>query len=224
MKLLFLFSLKQCLIKLKVENTGTQPVYFTYYTPLHWLEAFSLNDEHKVTRTNPFCLKPGAVNTLLYLFSWGRTYRHNKPMWINIIALYVLPSGHSYEIQVSFRCISVGVYPATLAFEFKPDLITSNAFHIVRFIETWCITALGKELAPIAPYKPRALPVWTPAFEYNIVDGLPPEGYPHALIPLSIHPFSTTVPPHRDAGVLPIPADMSMQMCIMLTWLFHCLL
>uniref|UniRef100_A0A671WXE7 RNA helicase n=1 Tax=Sparus aurata TaxID=8175 RepID=A0A671WXE7_SPAAU len=128
----------ESVVNLKVENTGTEPVYFTYYTPLHFLKYFSLHDERKVTKTNPLCLKPGE----------------------------------SYEIQVTFSCTLVGFYPATLAFEFKPDLQSSTAFHIVRYIEAKCITALGRELAPIAPYKPRTLPAWTPEvyyFEENLM-------------------------------------------------------
>ncbi|TKS77630.1 putative helicase mov-10-B.2 [Collichthys lucidus] len=131
----------ECVVNLKVENTGTDPVYFTYYTPLHWLKYFSLTDKHKVTKTNPLYLQPGD----------------------------------SYEVHVHFHCTLVGFYPATLAFEFKPDL-QSAAFHIVRFIEARCITALGRELAPIAPYRPRSIPAWTPEVPYTIVDGIRPEG------------------------------------------------
>uniref|UniRef100_A0AAX7U356 RNA helicase n=1 Tax=Astatotilapia calliptera TaxID=8154 RepID=A0AAX7U356_ASTCA len=62
-----------------------------------------------------------------------------------------------------FRFSLVGFYPATLAFEFKPDLQPSSAaFYIVRFIEAECVTSLGLELAPTAPYKPRSIPAWTP--------------------------------------------------------------
>ncbi|XP_070766164.1 putative helicase mov-10-B.2 [Enoplosus armatus] len=133
----------ECIVNLRVENTGTEPVYFTYYTPLHWLRYFNLKDEHKVTKANPLHLQPGD----------------------------------SYEIQVHFRCSLVGFYPATLAFEFKPDLQPSSAaFHIVRFIEAHCITALGRELAPIAPYKPRSLLACDPEVNYTIVDGQRPEG------------------------------------------------
>ncbi|XP_056278748.1 putative helicase mov-10-B.2 [Pseudoliparis swirei] len=133
----------ECVVNLKVRNTGTEPVYFTYYTPLHWLRDFTLKDELKVTKTNPLCLQPGDT----------------------------------YEVQVNFRCSLVGFYPATLAFEFKPDLQPSTAaFHIVRFIEAHCMTALGRELAPVAPYKPRSLPAWTPPANYTIVDGQRPEG------------------------------------------------
>uniref|UniRef100_A0AAQ5ZAQ5 RNA helicase n=1 Tax=Amphiprion ocellaris TaxID=80972 RepID=A0AAQ5ZAQ5_AMPOC len=132
-----------CVIKLNVKNTGTEPVYFTYYTALHWLKYFTLMDEHKVTKLSPLSLKPGD----------------------------------SYEIQVQFNCSLVGFYPATLAFEFKPDLQPSSAaFYIVRFIEAQCITSLGLELAPEAPYKPRSLPVWTAEAPCEIVDGQQPEG------------------------------------------------
>lgn len=129
-------------VNLKVENTGTEPVFFTHYTPLHWLRHFTLTDERKVTKVNPLCLEPGQ----------------------------------SYDIQIIFCCSLVGFYPATLAFEFKPDLGSSTAFHIVRYIQAQCITALGLELAPIAPYKPRPLPAWTPQADYTVVDGLQPEG------------------------------------------------
>uniref|UniRef100_G3P529 RNA helicase n=1 Tax=Gasterosteus aculeatus aculeatus TaxID=481459 RepID=G3P529_GASAC len=147
---------KQCLVSLKVKNTGTKPVYFTYYTPLHWLRDFHLKDEHNVTRKNPLCLQPGD----------------------------------SYEVQVKLCCRSVGFYPATLAFEFKPDLQTSAAaFHILRYIEAQCITALGRELAPEAPYRPRSLPAWTPEADCSIVDGQRPEGYELANVVDGFFPF-----------------------------------
>uniref|UniRef100_A0AAX7UW94 RNA helicase n=1 Tax=Astatotilapia calliptera TaxID=8154 RepID=A0AAX7UW94_ASTCA len=130
-------------ITLHVKNTGTETVYFTYYTPLHWLKCLSLVDEQKVTKQNPLTLKPGD----------------------------------SYKIQAVFRFSLVGFYPATLAFEFKPDLQPSSAaFYIVRFIEAECVTSLGLELAPTAPYKPRSIPAWTPEVDCMTVEGVPPEG------------------------------------------------
>uniref|UniRef100_A0A669F520 RNA helicase n=1 Tax=Oreochromis niloticus TaxID=8128 RepID=A0A669F520_ORENI len=130
-------------ITLHVKNTGTETVYFTYYTPLHWLKCLSLVDEQKVTKQNPLSLKPGD----------------------------------SYKIQAFFHFSFVGFYPATLAFEFKPDLQPSSAaFYIVRVIEAECVTSLGLELAPTAPYKPRSIPAWTPEVNCTIVDGLLPEG------------------------------------------------
>ncbi|KAG7228300.1 hypothetical protein INR49_009164 [Caranx melampygus] len=133
-------------INLKVKNTGTEPVYFTYYTPLHWLKHLTLTDEHKVTKTNPLTLNP-----------------------------------------------------ATLAFEFKPNLQpSSTAFHIVRFIEVQCITSLGLELAPVAPYKPKPLPAWTPEVHCKIVDGQQPEGWSvmHLQIVVALKQY-------------PVPKDMN---------------
>ncbi|KAK7146112.1 hypothetical protein R3I93_013748 [Phoxinus phoxinus] len=45
-------------LKLFVENTGQEAVYFTYYTLLHWLPCFTLEDSRKVTRINPHRLEP----------------------------------------------------------------------------------------------------------------------------------------------------------------------
>uniref|UniRef100_A0A8D3CYH4 RNA helicase n=1 Tax=Scophthalmus maximus TaxID=52904 RepID=A0A8D3CYH4_SCOMX len=130
-------------VNLNVTNTGTEPVYFTYYSPLTRLRYLSLTDEHNVTKSNPLTLRPGD----------------------------------SCDVQLHFHCSWVGIYPATLAFEFTPDLQTSSAaFHIVRFIEAQCITSLGLELAPVAPFRPRSLPAWTPTATSTIVDGQRPEG------------------------------------------------
>lgn len=85
-------------------------------------------------------------------------------------------TGESYEVQVLLRCTMVGLYPATIAFEFKLDM-QSASFYIVRSIEIHCITALGRELAPVATYRPQSLPKRTPDVECSIVDGVPPEGY-----------------------------------------------
>ncbi|KAM4571551.1 putative helicase mov-10-B.1 [Fundulus diaphanus] len=152
-------------VKLNVENTGTQPVYFTYYTPLHWLRYLSLRDENRVTKQNPLFLNPGD----------------------------------SYEIEVSFRCTLVGFFPATLAFEFKPDLEpTTAAFHIVRIIEARCVTSLGQELAPVAPYKPRSLPACTPEPRCKIVDGLPPEGLSVMQLKYVVQLKQYRIPPYMN--------------------------
>lgn len=52
----------QSVITLNVKNTGTETVYFTYYTPLLWLKCLSLVDEQKVTKAKPLSLKPGDAN------------------------------------------------------------------------------------------------------------------------------------------------------------------
>uniref|UniRef100_A0A667YRE2 RNA helicase n=1 Tax=Myripristis murdjan TaxID=586833 RepID=A0A667YRE2_9TELE len=86
-------------------------------------------------------------------------------------------TGATYQILVHFRSSLVGFYPATLAFEFKPDLSASNAFYIVRFIEARCVTSLGMELAPTSPYRPQRISAQPPEPFCTIVDGQPPEGY-----------------------------------------------
>nr|XP_057939838.1 putative helicase mov-10-B.1 isoform X1 [Doryrhamphus excisus] len=58
----------ECVVKLTVENTGTETVDFIYYTVLHKLACFSLCDEHKVTRKNPLALKPGDTYEIQVLF------------------------------------------------------------------------------------------------------------------------------------------------------------
>uniref|UniRef100_A0A8C6P2T8 RNA helicase n=1 Tax=Nothobranchius furzeri TaxID=105023 RepID=A0A8C6P2T8_NOTFU len=119
-------------------NTGTEPIHFIYYTPLHWT--------------------------------------FNK--WF----VPVLFSGDSYEIQVLFSCSFVGIFPATLAFEFKPDSLSSNSFHIVRYIEAKCVTSLGRLLEPVTPYKARSVYALTADLKCQIVDGQPPDGYDPYLV------------------------------------------
>uniref|UniRef100_A0A8C6P2U8 RNA helicase n=1 Tax=Nothobranchius furzeri TaxID=105023 RepID=A0A8C6P2U8_NOTFU len=135
-------------IKLKVRNTGTEPIHFIYYTPLHWASFLKLFDEHRVTKVNPLLLQPGD----------------------------------SYEIQVLFSCSFVGIFPATLAFEFKPDSLSSNSFHIVRYIEAKCVTSLGRLLEPVTPYKARSVYALTADLKCQIVDGQPPDGYDPYLV------------------------------------------
>ncbi|MEQ2240211.1 hypothetical protein ILYODFUR_012460 [Ilyodon furcidens] len=152
-------------VKLNMENTGTEPVYFTYYTPLHWLQNLTLHDKNRVTKLKPLLLNPGDF----------------------------------YEVEVSFRSSLVGVFPATLAFEFKPNLDpATTAFHILRIIEAHCITSLGLELAPVAPYKPRSLPAWTPEPDCKIVDGLPPEGLSVMQLQYVVQLKPYRIPPYMN--------------------------
>lgn len=45
-------------LKLIVENTGQDVVFFTYYTALQWLPYYTLEDSERVTRNNPLRLEP----------------------------------------------------------------------------------------------------------------------------------------------------------------------
>uniref|UniRef100_A0A3B3ZWN2 RNA helicase n=1 Tax=Periophthalmus magnuspinnatus TaxID=409849 RepID=A0A3B3ZWN2_9GOBI len=51
---------------LNIENTSNQTVHFIYYTALHWLQCFSLEDEHKVTKKTPLALNPGNSDTIKF--------------------------------------------------------------------------------------------------------------------------------------------------------------
>ncbi|KAK9970577.1 hypothetical protein ABG768_026510 [Culter alburnus] len=130
-------------LKLFVENTGQEAMYFTYYTALHWLQCFTLEDSRKVTRDNPLRLEPGE----------------------------------KYEVTVRFKCRHVGVYSATLAFEFKQNTQpATRPFHIVRFIEAEYRTKLAALLGPTEPFKPLRLNISEPE-NCKVDEGFPPEGY-----------------------------------------------
>ncbi|KAF3696908.1 putative helicase mov-10-B.2 [Channa argus] len=55
----FVEDTHEYVVTLNVKNTGPKPVYFTYYTPLHWLKYLTLTDERKVTKLTPLLLDPG---------------------------------------------------------------------------------------------------------------------------------------------------------------------
>uniref|UniRef100_A0A8C1ESW2 RNA helicase n=1 Tax=Cyprinus carpio carpio TaxID=630221 RepID=A0A8C1ESW2_CYPCA len=129
-------------LKLFVENTGQEAVYFTYYTALHWLQYFTLEDTRRVTRNNPLRLEPRE----------------------------------KYVVTVRFKSCHVGVYSATLAFEFKQNAQpTTRPFHIVRFIEVEYRTKLAALLGPTEPYKPLRLNISEPE-NCKVDEGSPPEG------------------------------------------------
>lgn len=52
-------GIKEHVICLFVDNRGSSSVYFTYYSALHWMSCFTLEDQYKVTRLNPLQLLPG---------------------------------------------------------------------------------------------------------------------------------------------------------------------
>ncbi|XP_072537725.1 putative helicase mov-10-B.2 [Salminus brasiliensis] len=85
----------------------------------------------------------------------------------------LISPGETYEVRMKFFAEDVGVYAATVAFEFKAHLST-RPFHIVRFIEAQFRTQLAAELAPIEPYKPFKLSS-IPNIKFNVDEGQPPE-------------------------------------------------
>ncbi|XP_043102725.1 putative helicase mov-10-B.1 [Puntigrus tetrazona] len=128
-------------LKLFVENTGQDAVYFTYYTALHWLQYFTLEDSRRVTRNNPLLLEP-----------------YEK-----------------YEVTLRFKAEHIGVYPATLAFEFMENTQpATRPFHIVRFIQAEYRSELAALLGPEEPFRPKRLETYEPA-RCNIDEGVQPE-------------------------------------------------
>uniref|UniRef100_A0A672P211 RNA helicase n=1 Tax=Sinocyclocheilus grahami TaxID=75366 RepID=A0A672P211_SINGR len=116
-------------LKLFVENTGQAAVYFTYYTALHWIQYFTLEDSRRVTRNNPLRLEPSE----------------------------------KYEVTLRFKAEQIGVYPATLAFEFKENTQpATHPFHIVRFIQAEYRSELAALLGPEEPFRPKRLETYEP--------------------------------------------------------------
>ncbi|XP_062855111.1 putative helicase mov-10-B.2 [Trichomycterus rosablanca] len=127
--------------KLFVENRGFNMVYFTYYSPLYWIDCFMFEDSKKVTRSSPLCLGPGE----------------------------------SYEVTMKFNSKNIGIYQATVAFEFKLSMQEDiKPFHIVRFIEAEFKTQLAEELAPVQPYTPCMLSRTQPE-NFTVDEGQKPE-------------------------------------------------
>ncbi|CAN9511896.1 unnamed protein product [Ophioblennius macclurei] len=128
------------IVRFHIVNKGTNSIHFTYYTALHRIRCFTLEDERRVTRACPLFLCPGE----------------------------------SYEIVVRYMLNHYGHFPATMYFEFCPDLPNSVPFCIVREMEAVAQTPLAVDLGPVAPYrKLHAFPI--KPVDTVVIDGVPPE-------------------------------------------------
>lgn len=95
----------------------------------------------------------------------------NSPVFLSLNVF----KGERYEVTLRFKAKQTGVYPATLAFEFKENTQPGTSpFHIVRFIQAEYRSELAALLGPEAPYKPKRLEIFEPA-RCNIDEGVPPE-------------------------------------------------
>lgn len=83
--------------------------------------------------------------------------------------------GEVYDVMVKFHSKYVGVYHATVAFEFKLSM-EQRPFHIVRFIEVEFSTQLASELAPTEPYTPFRLSR-NQTDDFTVDEGDPPDKY-----------------------------------------------
>uniref|UniRef100_A0A673H7T0 RNA helicase n=1 Tax=Sinocyclocheilus rhinocerous TaxID=307959 RepID=A0A673H7T0_9TELE len=72
--------------------------------------------------------------------------------------------GEKYEVTLRFKAEQIGVYPATLAFEFKENTQpATHPFHIVRFIQAEYRSELAALLGPEEPFRPKRLETYEPA-------------------------------------------------------------
>lgn len=56
------------ILKFHIMNKGTNCIHFTYYTALHKIRCFTLEDERRVTRACPLFLCPGEKTSTYPLF------------------------------------------------------------------------------------------------------------------------------------------------------------
>ncbi|XP_065103211.1 putative helicase mov-10-B.1 [Paramisgurnus dabryanus] len=84
-----------------------------------------------------------------------------------------LQSSERYEVIMKFKSDHMGVYLATLAFEFETETQV-NKFHIVRFIEADYRSEIAALLGPKEPYKPSRLETYKPD-RCTVEDGFRPE-------------------------------------------------
>uniref|UniRef100_A0A672R6E1 RNA helicase n=1 Tax=Sinocyclocheilus grahami TaxID=75366 RepID=A0A672R6E1_SINGR len=100
----------------------------------------------------------------------------------NLLLSLSFLKGEKYEVTLRFKAEQIGVYPATLAFEFKENTQpATRPFHIVRFIQAEYRSELAALLGPEAPFRPKRLETYEPA-RCNIDEGVPPESFARNLL------------------------------------------
>lgn len=76
--------------------------------------------------------------------------------------------------MVRYTLNHYGYFPATMYFEFCPEVPGSVPFCIVREMEASARTPLAAELGPVAPYKPFQVVTYR-RVNTVVVEGVPPE-------------------------------------------------
>ncbi|KAL6112550.1 mov10 [Pungitius sinensis] len=93
---------------------------------------------------------------------------------VNRASPLFLCAGESYEVVVRYQLSHYGYFPATMYFEFCPDVPESVPFCIVREMEAVARTPLAAELGPVAPYTPFQRVTHKPV-NTVLVEGVPPQ-------------------------------------------------
>lgn len=55
------------IVRFNIANKGNNSIHFTYYTALHKIRCFTLEDERRVTRVCPLFLCPGETTNTHHL-------------------------------------------------------------------------------------------------------------------------------------------------------------
>ncbi|XP_034539182.1 putative helicase mov-10-B.1 isoform X2 [Notolabrus celidotus] len=98
--------------------------------------------------------------------------------------LFLCP-GESYEVVVRYTLSHYGYFPATMYFEFCPDLQGSVPFCIVREVEALAKTPLAVDLGPVSPYKPFQMVTYKPV-DTMVVEGVPPVSAVFQLLQMTV--------------------------------------
>uniref|UniRef100_A0A3P9J5M7 RNA helicase n=1 Tax=Oryzias latipes TaxID=8090 RepID=A0A3P9J5M7_ORYLA len=142
---------KHLVVRFHIDNRSPSCINFTYYTAISRIHHPSLQDERRVSRVNPVLLCSGKP-----AFTICSKIHQNLPRRCLIIMTHalILFTEESYDVMVHYKLDQYGYFPATVFFEFQPDVPKASPFYIVREIEVSVETPLDSKLGPVSPYKP----------------------------------------------------------------------
>ncbi|RVE72922.1 hypothetical protein OJAV_G00045260 [Oryzias javanicus] len=116
---------------------------------------------------------PNYINfTFYHAISRINCFSHEDERRVSKANPVFLCSEESYDVVVRCKVDEYGYFPATVFFEFQPDVPKATPFYIVREMEVSVENPLDSKLGPVSPYKPfkRA----TRKLARSVEDGEPP--------------------------------------------------
>ncbi|XP_077453696.1 putative helicase mov-10-B.1 isoform X2 [Stigmatopora argus] len=176
-----------------------------------WWEAetkqFTVNLDVKNTGTHPVDFMYYAALNKLSCFTLNDEQKVTRKNPL------LLKPGDSYPIQVNYQFVYAGHYPVRLTFEFK---YKTTFFYIMRNIHLHYLDKLGKELKPIAPFKP-SFRAAIPELECRVVGGVPPDEQSLTelinVVPLYLYPMPRDIG-RRAKSLMQDPAFANSQVLI----------